>query len=451
MPELLLVPEVAAGATEVVIAEWLVQPGAAYSAGDAVAVIETEKAVVEMEAEKDGTLLKPLVDPGTTIAVGLPMALIGSSADVGTDLDAALSALGFDGASGSPAPERREVPQEPVVVAAQQTEEGAGSVAVKTETGASAEAGGSTATPVNGHAGGRLFISPIARKLLRDAGLVPEGLTGSGPGGRIRRRDVESLIANAPAAPAVSPTAATAAAAATAGSAPDQVAIGPWTDVPHSRLRRAVARRLTESKQQVPHFYVKRSVSLDGLLALRSQVNQATETKVSVNDFLIRAMAVAHQKVPDANVIWTEDAVRRFDHVDISVAIASDRGLVTPVLRSVETSSISSISVQVRAFVENANAGKLQQQDLEGGSITISNLGMYGVEEFAAIINPPQSAILAVGAGRPLPVVEDGEVVVRTVADLVLSVDHRAVDGALAAQWMTALVDAVHAPLTLLV
>lgn len=448
MPELLLVPEVAAGATEVVIAEWLVQPGASYSAGDAVAVIETEKAVVEMEAEKDGTLLKLLVDPGTTIEVGLPMALIGSSDDVGSDLDAALAALGFDvTAQGAAAPERREVPEEPAVAAAQETEEGAESVAVEEEV----EAGGRAAlTVTNGHdasAGGRVFISPIARKLLRDAGLAPEGLIGSGPGGRIRRRDVESLIANAPAAPALAP----APAAAAAGSAPDAVVAGPWTDVPHSRLRRAVARRLTESKQQVPHFYVKRSVSLDGLLALRAQINSATGTKVSVNDFLIRAMAVAHQQVPDANVIWTDAAVRRFDHVDISVAIASDRGLVTPVLRSVETSSISSISAQVRGFVEQANAGKLLQHDLEGGSITISNLGMFGVDEFSAIINPPQSAILAVGAGRPLAVVEDGEVVVRTVAELVLSVDHRAVDGALAAQWMSALVDAIHAPLTLLV
>lgn len=428
MPELLLVPEVAAGATEVVIAEWLVQPGAAFAAGDAVAVIETEKAVVEMEAEKDGTLLKPLVDPGTTIEVGLPMALIGSPADVGTDLDAALTQLGYQrGGSATLAPEPLEAPSEPPVVPAQSTEEGAASVAVASD----------------GLNTGRLFISPIARKLLRDAGLTPDGLVGSGPHGRIRRRDVDRLIANG--APA---TAAPASAPATSVAPQDP---GAWTDIPHSRLRRAVARRLTESKQQVPHFYVKRGVSLDALLALRSQVNEASSHKVSVNDFLIRAMAAAHQKVPDANVIWTDEAVRRFDHVDISVAIASERGLVTPVLRSVESSSISSISAQVRTFVEQANDGKLQQHDLEGGSITISNLGMYGVEEFAAIINPPQSAILAVGAGRPQPVVENGEVVVRTLADLVLSVDHRAVDGALAAQWMAALVDAVHAPLTLLV
>jgi pyruvate dehydrogenase E2 component (dihydrolipoamide acetyltransferase) len=425
MPELLLVPEVAAGATEVVIAEWLVQPGGAYAAGDAIAVIETEKAVVEMEADKDGTLLKPLVDPGTTIEVGLPMALVGSAADVGTDLDQALAALGFDAPAGQPAPERREVPE-----------------AAPTAPAAEVAPAATTAPE------GRVFISPIARKLLREAGLTTDGLVGSGPGGRIRRRDVEALIAGAPAASA--PVAAPVEQAPQAAPVSAAAETGPWTDVPHTRLRRAIARRLTESKQEVPHFYVRRSVTLDALLALRAQLNEATTTKVSVNDFLIRAMAVAHQRVPDANVIWTPDAVRRFDHVDISVAIASERGLVTPVLRSVETSSISSISAQVRGFVEKANDGKLQQQDLEGGSITISNLGMFGVDEFSAIINPPQSAILAVGAGRPLAVVEDGEVVVRTVAELVLSVDHRAVDGALAAQWMAALVDAIHTPLALL-
>jgi pyruvate dehydrogenase E2 component (dihydrolipoamide acetyltransferase) len=438
MPELLLVPEVAAGATEVVIAEWLVQPGAAFVAGDAVAVIETDKAVVEMEADRDGTLLKPLVAPGTTIEVGLPMALIGSPSDIGTDLDAALTRLGHGGTQAAPSPER-DVPAVEHVETARASQDGAESVAVD-----ATAADGSA-----GDTGGRVFVSPIARKLLRDAGLTSDGVVGTGPGGRIRRRDVEGIIA-AGSVPPRTP-AATVSSPSAASSPPAAAAAGEWTDVPHTRLRRAVARRLTDSKQQTPHFYVKRSVSLDALLALRSELRDATGHKVSVNDLLIRAMAVAHRQVPDANVIWTEDAVRRFDHVDISVAIASDRGLVTPVLRSVETSSLSAIAARVRAFVEQANSGKLQQQDLEGGSITISNLGMYGVEEFAAIINPPQSAILAVGAGRPLPVVEDGQVVIRTVADLVLSVDHRAVDGALAAQWMAALVDAVHAPLTLLV
>jgi pyruvate dehydrogenase E2 component (dihydrolipoamide acetyltransferase) len=404
MPELLLVPEVAAGATEVVIADWLVQPGTDYTAGDAIAVIETEKAVVEMEAPQGGTLLKALVEPGTTIEVGRPMALVGSSSDVGTDLDAALAALGH----GAPPAATPAPPPAPPAAA----------------------------PPA------RVFASPLVRKLLREAGLTTDGLVGTGPRGRIRKRDVEGLIAASRAAevPAVEPAPASAA----------QVD-GPWTDVPHSRLRRAIARRLTESKQDVPHFYVRRSVTLDPLLDLRTQLVESTGTKVSVNDFLVRAIAAAHQQVPDANVIWTDEAMRRFDHVDIAVAIASERGLVTPVLRHVETSSLSAISRQVKAFVEQANAGTLQQRDLEGGSITLSNLGMHGVDEFSAIINPPQSAILAVGAGRPTAVVEDGQVVVRTVAEVVLSADHRAIDGALAAQWMGALVEALHRPLSLLV
>lgn len=397
MPELLLVPEVAAGATEVVIADWLVEPGTDFTAGDAIAVIETEKAVVEMEAPQGGTLLRALVEAGTTIEVGLPMALVGSSSDVGTDLDAALAELGH----GEP-----KAPEPPAP---------------------------ST----------RTFASPLARKLLREAGLSPDGLVGTGPRGRIRKRDVEGLIA-------ASRTTEPPVEAAEAAPQPAPTD-GPWTDVPHTRLRRAIARRLTESKQDVPHFYVRRSVTLDPLLALRAHLVESTGTKVSVNDFLIRAIAVAHQQVPDANVIWTDKAMRRFDHVDVSVAIASERGLVTPVLRSVETTSITAISRQVRSFVEQADAGTLQQRDLEGGSITISNLGMYGVDEFSAIINPPQSAILAVGAGRPAAVVEDGEVVVRTVAEVVLSADHRAIDGALAARWMGTLVEALHQPLSLLV
>jgi pyruvate dehydrogenase E2 component (dihydrolipoamide acetyltransferase) len=212
-----------------------------------------------------------------------------------------------------------------------------------------------------------------------------------------------------------------------------------------------VARRLSESKQQVPHFYVRRTVVLDELLKLRAQINEASPTRISVNDFLIRAMAVAHTEVPDANVIWTDEAMHQFDRVDISVAVASERGLVTPVLRGVEKSSLSAISGQVKDFVVRANEGRLQQSDLEGGSISISNLGMYGVDDFSAIINPPQSAILAVGAGRPTPVAVGDKVKVRTAAELVLSVDHRAIDGALAARWMAALVDAVHQPLRLLV
>jgi pyruvate dehydrogenase E2 component (dihydrolipoamide acetyltransferase) len=230
---------------------------------------------------------------------------------------------------------------------------------------------------------------------------------------------------------------------------------GGYVEEGHSRLRRAVAARLTQSKREVPHFYLKRAARLDALLRLRGQVNQQSPTRVSVNDFVIRAVAVAHRAVPDANVIWTDAAMRRFESVDVAVAIASERGLVTPVLRSVESMPVSAVSAQVKSFVEQANTGRLAQRDLEGGSISVTNLGMYGVDEFAAIINPPHSAILAVGAARPTPVAanapEGAAVELATMVQLTLSVDHRAIDGALAAQWMDVLVNGLENPLRLLV
>jgi len=462
MAELLPVPEVAAGTTEVVVSDWLINPGDAFKTGDPIVIIETEKAVVEVEAETDATLLRALVEAGTTTEVGAPMALIGSEDEAGGDLDALLAELGVNGqGGGQAAPPRRDVTHSDAEAPAGPRQNPAAQEQPAASPASQAAASGKTQTPAAPGAtetsaspgvGGRLFVSPIARKLLKEAGLSPDGIQGSGPNGRIRRRDVEPIIAAAaggsPDVPAVPETEATAAPGG--GHAAPSLGAG-WTEVPHSRLRRAVARRLTESKQQVPHFYLRRTVVLDELLKLRSQINEASPTRISVNDFLIRAMAVAHTQVPEANVIWTDEAMRQFDSVDISVAIASERGLVTPVLRGVEKSSLSAISTQVKDFVAQANEGKLQQSDLEGGSISISNLGMYGVDDFSAIINPPQSAILAVGAGRPTPVAVGDKVKVRTAAELVLSVDHRAIDGALAARWMTALADAVHEPLQLLV
>jgi pyruvate dehydrogenase E2 component (dihydrolipoamide acetyltransferase) len=409
MPELLLVPEVAAGATEVTLSEWLVAPGASFAAGDPIAVIETDKAIVEVEAEAGATLLKALVDGGTTIEVGSPMALLGDAADVGGDLDAILAGLG---ATATPA--AATLPDAATPVAAIPDAE-----------------------PVAMPAPARTFISPIARKLLREAGVPIEGVAGTGPNGRIVRRDVERALADRPTVPKPP---------LTVPEPPDQ-----RTEGAHSRLRKAVAARLTQSKQEVPHFYLKRTADLGRLVKLRARLNAESGTRISVNDFLIRAIAVAHTTVPDANVIWTDEAMISFDHADVAVAIASARGLVTPVLRNVGTSSLSAISAQVKAFAEQADAGRLQQRDLEGGSISISNLGMYGVDEFAAIINPPHSAILAVGAARETAVVRKGKVRAATTVDLVLSVDHRAIDGALAAQWMAALVEALEHPLRLVV
>ena len=409
MATVLRVPEVATGSTEAVLTEWLVPENVAFEAGAAIAVLETDKAAVEVEAEAGAVILRRLVDGGSTVEVGTPIAVLGV---VGEDVSSVLAALG----------------------------------------GGTVEPAGAPESPGRAAAPERIFASPLARKLLKEARIPLEAVPGTGPNGRIVRRDVEAAIAQAkqpvmnipgtaaPAAPAPS-TPATRSAPSANGAA--------FEEVPHSRIRAVIASRLTASKQTIPHFYVRRTARIDALLALRKQLNAVAPDKISVNDLIIRAVAVAHVAVPDANVIWTDDSMRRYKTVDIGVAIASTRGLVTPVLRGVQGMSLSAISLQVRAFAGQADEGRLLQRDLEGGTIAVSNLGMYGVDEFSAIINPPQSAILAVGAGKPAPTIVDGELAIATQMNLVLSVDHRAIDGALAAQWMQSLVTALEEPLRL--
>ncbi len=450
MATLLRVPEVAAGATEVVLSEWLVSENASFSVGDPIVVIETEKAVVEVEAEIDAVLLKTLASPGSTVEVGSPMALLGDASEKDADLDELLAQLGVTEGTAPPkeAPQRRDVPDSPAAPPASAvptvTKEPTPEPAPTAELSAG-DASASEASTQGGHS--RVFMSPIARRLLKEAGIPIEAVTGTGPSGRIVRRDVERAVETVGQERVVeAPTGA-----AKPANAPSATGTPGFTDIPHSRLRRAIANRLTQSKQSIPHFYVKRTARIDALLALRAQFNAVSDQKISVNDLVIRAVAVAHQQVPEANVIWTEDAIRQFDTVDIAVAIAGERGLVTPVLRSVETTSLGEIARSVKEFVQLANAGKLQQRDLEGGSISVTNLGMYGVDEFSAIINPPHAAILAVGAGRPAPAVVDGVLGVATQMTLVLSADHRAIDGALAARWMDALVHAVEEPFRLVV
>jgi pyruvate dehydrogenase E2 component (dihydrolipoamide acetyltransferase) len=221
---------------------------------------------------------------------------------------------------------------------------------------------------------------------------------------------------------------------------------GLTTDIPHTRLRKAIASRLVESKQTAPHFYVRATVRADRLVALRAEINDGATAKISLNDLVVKAVAAAHLAVPEMNVVWTPDAVRTFDTVDIAVAVATDRGLVTPVLRDVASLSVRAVAAQVRDLATRAREGKLKQTELEGGTISVTNLGMYGVEEFAAIINPPHAAILAVGAVRDEPVVEDGAVVPGKVMTVTLSVDHRPVDGVVAARWLAALKELLEHP-----
>jgi pyruvate dehydrogenase E2 component (dihydrolipoamide acetyltransferase) len=444
MATLLRVPEVAAGATEAVLSEWLVNENTPFRTGDPIVTLETDKAAVEMAAESDGVILRALVSGGTTVAVGSPVALIGAEGERGADVEALLVEFGVT-ARTAVSPQTAEVPQTPEVP----------------QTAASTPAAAPVSTAVNT----RVFISPLARRMLKEAGLTTDQARGTGPHGRIVRQDVERAVEEARAAAvaaAVTPSPEPAVPARTPGPSPEPAVsavsarrAGPqpqtagFRDVPHSRLRRAVANRVTTSKQTIPHFYVKRTATIDALLDLRKQLNEVAPQKISINDLVIKAVAVAHRAVPDANVIWTDEGMRQFESVDVAVAIAAERGLVMPVLRGIERMSPSAIAHQVRMYVRQAGEGTLQQGDLEGGSFSVSNLGMYGVEEFSAIINPPHSAILAVGAGRPAAVVGDGTVQIATQMTLVLSVDHRAIDGALAAQWMDALVGALEQPLRL--
>ena len=300
-----------------------------------------------------------------------------------------------------------------------------------------------------------MFASPLARKIARQSGVAVETITGTGPGGRILRRDVEAAVAaHAAAQPtAAPPTAAPSAAApVAAASAAGTAAARGGGDIPHSRQRRAIAARLTESQQTVPHFYLRATVRA-GLVALRAEINSGLgeSARVSLNDLVVKAVAAAHQRVPEMNVIWTPDAVRTFATVDVAVAVATDRGLVTPVLRDVTAQTITQVAAHTRDLAARARDGQLRQHELDGGTISVSNLGMYGVEEFAAIINPPHAAILAVGAVRDEPLVEDGAVVPGTVLTVTLSVDHRPVDGVVAARWLAALRELLENPLWVLI
>jgi pyruvate dehydrogenase E2 component (dihydrolipoamide acetyltransferase) len=306
----------------------------------------------------------------------------------------------------------------------------------------------------------RLFASPIVRRLARENGIDLAAVEGTGPNGRIVRRDLERLPApGRPAADAV-PGAAQTAPPAPAQAAPPPAAQAPaqpagaaagGTLIPHTPIRRAIARRLTESKTTTPHFYMTTECAVDELLALRERINDTAPVKISVNDFVVMAVAAAFQDVPEANVTWSDEGLVAPASVDVSIAVATDGGLVTPVLRGVEAKRLSVIAEEARSLAERARNRRLQQHELEGGVFSVSNLGMYGTLEFSAIINPPQSGILAVGAARPQPVVVDGAVTVATVMRCTLSVDHRAIDGALAARWLAAFTTRIQEPLTMLV
>jgi pyruvate dehydrogenase E2 component (dihydrolipoyllysine-residue acetyltransferase) len=438
MPEVLRLPEIAANTTEALLAQWLVEPQVPYAAGDPLVTVETEKAAVDVEADSDGVLLKVLVSEGEQVAVGTPIAIWGAVGEPADAVEALLSSLGVGDA---PAPDATA--DSPTNTATEESSTADGDA--RSESGSA---------PRDAPGRRRIFTSPLARRLAAEAGVDIADILGTGPNGRIRRRDVDAYLAATSETPIGTGDASPA--VATARSSP-QPAGAAYVEIPHTRMRTAIARRLTESKQTAPHFYVRGSARVDRLLALRDEVNSGglehdgAPVKVSVNDLVVKAVARAHTLVPALNVQWGAEAVRQFSAVDVSIAIATETGLVTPVVRGVDSLSISQLSAVARDLATRAREKKIQPQELEGGTISVSNLGMFGTEEFAAIINPPQAAILAVGAARPEAVVDDdGALTVGTVLRVTLAVDHRPVDGAAAAAWMRCLLDLLEHPARIL-
>jgi pyruvate dehydrogenase E2 component (dihydrolipoamide acetyltransferase) len=280
----------------------------------------------------------------------------------------------------------------------------------------------------------------LARRLAKQRGIDLNTLIGTGPNGRIVKRDIEAVSAVVVSSPVMAQP-----------STVSPSTLGDYNEVPHSGMRRTIARRLTESKSTIPHFYLSVDCRMDRLMSLRSDINTAMPRKISVNDFIVRAVAVALSEVPQANVSWTENAMRQYTQADIAVAVSTDFGLITPIVRAADRKSLSMISQEIADLAARARASQLRPDEYQGGSFSVSNLGMFGVSEFSAIINPPQAAILAVGVTQQVPVVEDGAVKIASVMRCTLSVDHRAIDGALAAHWLAAFKRLLENPLSMLI
>lgn len=446
-------PEVLAGASEAAIQAWSVGVGDTVAVGQPFAEIETEKAVVEYAAETAGTVLQLLVAEGDSVDVGTPIAVVGEPGEVvdSTDVASAPPASAAP-ASAPPASAPVSDPESAAPVADAEPVYDLPQDAVTTTDVAASGAENATAAPADaGEASGRRFISPLVRRLAREHDLDLSAVRGSGPDGRIVRRDVEAMLSGAVAAPGSVAPAASAPAPTPAQQAMQPTAVPEGAElVPHSRMRKTIARRLTESKNEVPHFYVTADCRVDRLLELRTELNAAGTVKVSVNDLVVKAVAGAFVDVPEANRTWTDGGMLQHSVVDIAIAVSLDDGLVTPVVRGVEGLSVTALGRQIADLAERARSGGLRQHEIEGGSFAVSNLGMFGTQEFSAIINPPQAGILAVGAARQAPVVVDGALQVGTLMTVTLSVDHRALDGALAARWLAAFVARIEHPLTIL-
>ncbi len=414
----ILMPALSPTMTEGTLARWLKKEGDVIKAGDVIAEIETDKATMEVEAVDEGVLGRILVVDGTEgVKVNAP---IGVMIDAGEATPS----------GAAPAAAR------PVPVAA-----------------APAPVAAAMAAPVARPTGERVVASPLARRMAAQAGVDLAALSGTGPGGRIVRGDIEAVVKGAP--PPV--VAVVPVAAPVAPKAPVVSITAPHRVVPHSSIRKVIARRLTEAKASIPHFYVSMDVEIDALIALMDKLNAKSPPRehpdwrfITINDLVIKASAATLRQVPAVNASWTDDAMVLYDDVDISVAVSIPDGLITPIVRKADQKGLLTISREMKDMAARARAGKLKPEEFQGGGFSISNMGMFGVTAFNAIINPPQAGILAVGAGQKRAVVKDGALAIATVMTVTLSVDHRVIDGALAATWLKAFKGIVEDPLSLM-
>ena len=431
MPTEILMPALSPTMEEGTLAKWLVKEGDTVSSGDLLAEIETDKATMEFEAVDEGVVGKLLVDEGTEgVAVNTPIAVLLEDGESADDIGSAPASKPAEASAPAAAP----------------------------EPAASAPASPAAAAPAQS-SGDRVFASPLAKRIAADKGLDLAQIKGSGPHGRIVKADVENATASpatqaAPKAAAAAPAPAAVAQGPSADAVAKMYADREYEEVPLDGMRKTIAARLTEAKQSIPHFYLRRDIQLDNLLKFRSQLNKELEgrgVKLSVNDFIIKACAVALQQVPTANAVWAGDRVFQLKPSDVAVAVAIEGGLFTPVLRDADMKSLSALSGEMKDLAGRARDRKLAPHEYQGGSFAISNLGMFGIDNFDAVINPPHAAILAVGAGKKQPVVDDeGNLGVATVMSVTLSVDHRVIDGALGAELLTAIKDNLENPIGML-
>jgi pyruvate dehydrogenase E2 component (dihydrolipoamide acetyltransferase) len=424
MPEITM-PRLSDTMEEGTLATWLKQPGDQVHRGDVLAEIETDKATMELESFEEGLLERILVQAGETVPIGQPIAIVGSG----------------DGATTAPAA--------PSPAETASRIEAAPEVEAPAPPPAAAPAPPPAAPPPEGRP---VKASPMARAIARDHGIDLTTVTGSGPGGRVVKADVEALAAGdgGRAAPAPAPTGppAPAAPAPAPAAAADDV-----EEVPLTSMRRTVARRLVESMQSAPHFYLTIQVDADALLGLRGELNRRLADegiKLSVNDLLVKACAVTLRAHPDINASWAGDKILRHRRIHVGIAVAVEGGLIVPVVRDTDQKSVSQISREAKALAERARAGKLRPEEFTGGTFTVSNLGMFGIDQFTAVINPPEAAILAVGTTSPEPVVRDGRLATRQRMKLTMSIDHRTVDGATGAQFLADLKRVLEEPLRIL-